>query len=175
MTRLENLENRILKILEKSGEPVTGQQLAEMLGVARQTVVQHVALLRSRGYEIISTPRGYIMGRSPKGFRRLIAVKHGMKDIREELTIIVQNGGRVVDVIVEHPVYGEIRGNLNISTMDDVERFIASMKSSEAVPLLTLSKGIHLHTIEANDEETLDRIVQALEKKGILLGREEKG
>ena len=174
MTRMEELEDMILKILEESSGPITGQELADRLGVTRQTIVQHIALLRSRGHEIVSTPRGYIMSRSSKGFRRLIAVKHGMEDIREELTTIVKNGGRILDVIVEHPLYGEIRGNLNISTMDDVEKFIASMEASEAVPLLTLSRGIHLHTIEADDRETLEKVVKALEEKDILLGKEER-
>lgn len=167
-SREERLK-KIVEILEKSKEPVSGTTLAEELGVSRQIVVQDIAYLRSKGYNIQSTPRGYVMFEKRKGVRKLVAVKHGVEDIAEELMTVVRKGGRVVDVIVEHPVYGEIRGMIDVSNEDEVLKFLNLMRASKTEPLLVLSGGVHLHTIEAPDEGTLDEIVEELRKKGFLI------
>jgi transcriptional regulator of NAD metabolism len=158
----------ILKLLEEN-VPVSGSMLASKLGVTRQIIVQDIAVLKSRGYDIISTARGYILNRQIPKFVRLIAVKHGKEDIRRELEIIVENGGEVLDVVVEHPVYGEIKGYLNIKTLDDVKAFITAMETSKAEPLLTLSHGIHLHHIGSDSNEKLDIIENKLKEAGFLL------
>ena len=160
---------KIIKILSESKNSISGSTLAKALGVTRQVIVQDVAILKSRNLDIVSTARGYILNDKMPKFRRLIAVKHTKEMIRKELMCIVENGGEVLDVRIEHPLYGEIRGNLNIKTADDVEVFISAMESSNAVPLLTLSNGVHLHTIGANSKETLDKIENALKNIGILI------
>ena len=35
-----------------------------------------------------------------------LAVKHGTDVIKDELETIVDYGGKILDVIIEHPVYG---------------------------------------------------------------------
>ena len=35
----------------------------------------------------------------------------------EELEIVVKYGGIIEDVIIDHPLYGEIRGNLMIKNL----------------------------------------------------------
>lgn len=158
----------ILKLLEEN-TPISGTTLATKLGVTRQVIVQDIAILKSRGYNIISTARGYVLNRQIPSFIRLIAVKHDKEQIRQELEIIVKNGGEVLDVIVEHPVYGEIKGHLNIKSLDDVRAFITAMETSKAEPLLTLSHGIHLHHIGADSEEKLDSIENKLKEMGFIL------
>ncbi|MCD6253854.1 MAG: transcription repressor NadR [Thermotogae bacterium] len=174
----EEILRSILDNLRESREPVTGTELAQRVGASRQTIVQYIAILKSRGYDIWSTPRGYVLNESSQGIRKLVAVKHDVEQIREELETVVQHGGKVLDVMVEHPVYGEIRGNLNVSSSDDIERFMALLKSSNAEPLLVLSKGVHIHTIEAPDEATMKKVLEALRTKGLLLehhlGKEEE-
>ena len=51
----------ILKILRASESPVPGTELARMLDVSRQVIVQDMALLRTGGAEIVSTHRGYVV------------------------------------------------------------------------------------------------------------------
>ena len=70
-------------------------------------------------------------------------------------------GGTVIDVTVEHPLYGEITGNLQCRTLADVEQFVEKMQAANAEPLLVLTDGLHLHTIAAPDEETMVRIIAA--------------
>ncbi|MGB9614968.1 MAG: HTH domain-containing protein, partial [Fervidobacterium sp.] len=92
----------IVEILKKSKSPVKGKDLSQMLGVSRQIIVSDIAQLREEGYRIVSTRDGYLLDTGGK-IRRTIAVKHSSEEIYDELKTIVENGGKVVDVIVEHP------------------------------------------------------------------------
>ena len=72
-------------------------------------------------------------------------------------------------MIVEHPLYGEIKGNLHIYSRYDVSKFMSAVKDHDVTPLSLLTDGVHLHTITEPDEETLERIKEALDEKNILL------
>ncbi|UMZ74842.1 transcription repressor NadR [Natranaerofaba carboxydovora] len=167
-------QNRREKILEHlSGKtPITGSKLGDMLGVSRQVIVQDIAILRAGGHEIISTPQGYLLKSDEEKTKELkftIASKHDREGIRDELTTIVDLGGKVIDVIVEHPIYGEISGYLMIGSRRDVEEFLSNLSKSKAEPLSYLTGGVHLHTIEVSKEEIAEEIKNALKNKGFLI------
>ena len=156
---------RIIDILLSSKEPISGTALAKELGVSRQVIVQDMALLRASDKNILSTNRGYMIFSSLLSYnthKRCIRVKHSDKLIRNEMEIIVENGGKMLDTIVEHEIYGQISVDLIIETMDDIDKFLA--KKPEQKTLLSLTGGVHYHTIEAADEKTLDKIEQELSK-----------
>jgi len=158
----------IMNLLEGSSVPVKGQFLADETGVSRQMIVKDIDELRKNGSSIVATTRGYLLGKR-RTFRMVVSVKHE-EEIYDELWEIIKAGGHVVDVSVIHAVYGELKGKLDLSTIDDLNRFIAALKASNAVPLLSLSKdGVHLHTIEADSHESLERIRSILKRKGYLL------
>ncbi len=167
--RKEERRKKIILQLSKSDSELSGEKLAESFKVTRQVIVQDIAVLRSMGYPIISMARGYMLAKDESGIKKVVAVKHDKDRIREELTTIVENGGRVVNVIVEHPIYGEITGNIDVRTHDDIEKFLGMLETASAVPLLSLSNGVHLHTIQAKDKETMQRIIDALEEKKFIL------
>jgi len=162
----------ILRLLKSRGACIKGVELAETFGVSRQVIVQDIAVLRASGADIIATPSGYFMA-APKAdvsVRKTIVTKHsGAGAMEDELLTIVDNGGKVIDVIVEHPVYGEIRGNLMISTRYDVEQFMKKIREDNAAPLSKLTDGVHLHTLEVPDEKTYLRILEQLESKSYLI------
>ena len=161
---------KILELLSQSQKELSGKYLASRFNVTRQVIVQDISILKSQGYNITSTTRGYLLNeKERKGVKKVVAVKHFVGRIREELQCVVENGGEVIDVIVEHPLYGEIRGNIAVKTMDDVEKFMSAFKTSNATPLLSLSNGVHLHTIMAEDEETMEKVLEALDKNHFLL------
>jgi uncharacterized protein len=83
--------------------------------------------------------------------------------------VMVDHGLRVVDVIVEHPVYGELRGSLMMASRADVREFAGRVESGEVALLSELSGGVHLHTVEAPSQERLDRARQALRERGFLV------
>lgn len=165
--RSEQRRQKILSILSEAETAVSASSLAEQLSVSRQIIVGDVALLRSGGAEILATPRGYVVGKAPHGLIRQIAVQHSVQEMEEELNAIVDNGCTVLDVIVEHPVYGQITGPLQISNRYEVEQFIERCADTE--PLSRLTDGIHLHTISCPDEESFLRVCRMLEKLGVLL------
>lgn len=169
----QNRRQAILEILEGSLKPVKGNKLSDLLGVSRQVIVQDIALLRAEGVEIIATPQGYLLikniSNAPEKLFRIFACRHDYQGMEKELNIIVALGGKVVDVIVEHPIYGELKGNLMLETIADVELFLENIGKSGAGPLSVLTKGIHLHTIEAPSQVILDKIQQELKSVGILL------
>lgn len=169
MTRDER-RKEILKMLSSSQVELSGKYLASKFGVTRQIVVQDIAVLKSEGCKITSTTRGYLLNeKERKGVIKVIAVQHSEKRIKEELECIVENGGEVLDVIVEHPLYGELKGNIAVKTLDDVEKFMGAFKTSNATPLLSLSNGVHLHTIAAKNEKTMEKIFKSLEEKHFIL------
>lgn len=156
----------IIEAIRTSETPVSASALARKLHVSRQIIVGDIALIRASGTQIIATPRGYVWERSNAGSERKIAVMHAPQQMREELYTIVDQGAEVVDVIVEHPTYGQLVGQLQLSSRYDVDQFIDRMQGNE--PLSQLTHGVHLHTIRCRDAAVFDRVENALRKKGLL-------
>ncbi len=166
---MEYLEKKVLEALEEAyPKPIKGEALAQKLKVSRQSIVKMVAILRSRGKKIIATPKGYVLDKGEK-FEEIIAVKHNEDEMEEEISIIINEECVLLNVIVEHPVYGEIKGNLDIRTKADLTKFLTKMKSFGAKPLLTLSDGVHLHTIRCNKRERIEKVKKLLKQRGFLL------
>jgi transcriptional regulator of NAD metabolism len=161
--RRENL----IKILKDKAEPISGSELASLLGVSRQVIVQDIALLRASDVNIFSTTKGYLIYPAdyPK-IKRVFKVKHTTEQIEDELCTIVDNGGKILDVLVKHEIYGEIATELLIRNRQDVYDFVKKVKEKKIVPLKELTAGVHQHTVEADSEATLDRIGIALKDKG---------
>lgn len=162
----------ILKTLNLSKKSVKGIDLSKKFKVSRQVIVQDIALLRARGENILATPQGYMVPnyyREDKIRETLVCTHDGYDEIEEELTIIVDLGGKIIDVIVEHPLYGEIKSPLEISSRLDVKGFIENIKRTNAEPLSSLTEGIHIHTIEVDNEESLKAIKKHLGEKQYLI------
>jgi len=169
---MEGSERRekLLEILENRKDPLSGTELSKQLGVSRQVIVQDIALLRAVNKNILSTTKGYILYYQEKQkVNRCFLVKHTTEQIEDELLTIVDHGGKVLDVIVSHEIYGEISTNLIISNRQDVFDFVEKVKTKKTVPLKELTDGVHLHTVEADTESILDQIEDALRKKNYLL------
>lgn len=160
----------ILKDLQNSNTYLKGSEIGSKYNVSRQVIVQDMSILKAEGNNIIATPQGYILNiLRESGIIKRIAVKHNNKNIDRELEIIVRNRGRVLDVTVEHNIYGDITGKLNIQSMGEVKEFIKKIKEEPEKLLLNLTGGIHNHRIEVSDEEDYKNILKELEKEKILI------
>ncbi len=159
----------ILQRLSNAAAPLSGLALGQELGVSRQVIVGDVALLRSAGETIMATPRGYLFGREHDGIVHQIAVKHTSDETEAELNAIVDQGCTVKDVIVEHPLYGQLTGSLQLSSRYDVSQFISRCREADAKPLSELTGGIHLHTVSCPDEASFARVLDDLKKLSFLL------
>lgn len=162
---------RLLEKLEQAKGPLTGTYLAKELKVSRQVIVGDFAILRAAGTAIYATPQGYLLPKedSPKTMRVTIACKHGRENLEEELAIIIDNGGKVLDVVVEHPLYGELTANLMLASRRDLAEFLYKVDACKAEQLASITGGVHLHTVEVRDEAMLTRIEEELKIKGILM------
>ncbi|MEG2166003.1 MAG: transcription repressor NadR [Ruthenibacterium sp.] len=161
---------QIQKILTDATQPLSASALAQTLGVSRQLVVGDVALLRAGGVPIVATPRGY-MTEHPKedGILCTVACRHTAAQIADELYTMVDCGCRVVDVIVEHPVYGQLLGQLQISSRYDADLFCKALAENAAEPLCRLTGDIHLHTVSCPTPEHQVRMLAALDAKQYLV------
>ena len=168
----EKRRQEILEYIRRSPEPVSGTKLAQRFQVSRQVIVQDIALLRADNKEIMSTYKGYILHSPEMDGRecmRVMRVNHNTEDTLDELQTIVDYGGRVLDVSVEHGLYGHITVDLIINNRLDASEFVAQMEQSHDQPLKALTGGCHYHTVAAVGERNLDLIEEALDKKGYLM------
>lgn len=159
----------VARVLEEAAGPVSAASLARQFSVSRQIIVGDIALLRAGGAGILATPRGYVLERRQEGAVHTVACIHTPEQMEAELTAIVDAGGEVVDVIVEHPVYGQLTGILGVSSRYDVKEFVRRVETDGARPLSDLTGGIHLHTIRCRDEKSFQRVQKALANEGFLL------
>lgn len=168
--KADERRNGIIKILIREKGAIKGTTLAETFNVTRQIIVKDIAILRAKGTNIIATPDGYMVNDdSSNRVKSIIAVNHNDEDVIKELEIVVKYGGIIEDVIVEHPLYGEIKGILMIKNLNDLNKFKNSLKQINAKPLSILTNGVHLHTISADSVENMDLIKEELKKNGFIL------
>ena len=177
MSAAQARRQAVAQALEEAVGPVSAAALAERFSVSRQIIVGDVALLRAGGTDILATPRGYLLGGRGGGVERTVAcvhapqaaVQHRPEEMERELNAIVDAGGEVVDVIVEHPVYGQLTGLLGVRSRYDVAEFVRRVEEHGARPLSALTGGIHLHTVRCPDEKTFRRVRKSLEAENFLL------
>lgn len=159
----------ILKMLSVANKPLSGVAIGKAFGISRQIVVQDVALLRAEGEDVLATARGYILNKEAGNLAvRMISVKHTEDQLQDELNTIVDNGGRVKNVIISHSIYGDVVGDLMLKNRRDVKLFVERVQTCGATPLSALTEGVHIHTIEAGTEEELDIIEEELKMKGYI-------
>jgi transcriptional regulator of NAD metabolism len=160
----------IRRSLLESDAPVSAGAFARRLGVSRQIIVGDVALLRAAGAPIEATPRGYVIQKETgrAGVVKTIACRHGKDGITREMYAVVDNGCGMLDVTVEHAVYGQISGQLHAFSRYDVDSFVKKLAKSGSLPLCDLTGGVHLHTILCPDEAAYRRVLEKLKEEKIL-------
>ena len=156
----DSRRDKIIEMLNQAPEPLSGAALAKQLKVSRQVIVQDIALLRAYDKNILSTNKGYILYQpeTKAVYKRTVSVMHTDGQMQDEMYTIVDCGAHVLDVVVEHEVYGQITADLFLRSRTDVDEFIEKIAKSKAQPLKTLTNGAHFHTVEADSEDVLARV-----------------
>ena len=158
----------MIEIIQNSEKPVSGTALAKQFAVSRQVIVQDIALIRAAGYEVLSTHRGYLLGQK-NSVTRIFKVSHTDEEIADELNLIVDLGGKVLDVQINHKVYGRMKADLGIHSRKQVQDFIEEIRSGKSSPLKNITSNYHYHTVEADSEDVLDLRGKELNKRGYLV------
>lgn len=162
----------LLKLLQMDIKPMSAGNIAEHFEVSRQIIVGDVALLRAAGHDIVATQSGYILNKRDAdggdADTYILACRHDKVALEAELYTIVDNGGIIVNVSVDHPLYGTILQPLDIRSRYDADAFLKKVTVSGGLLLCSLTDGAHLHTIRCADPEAYRRILAGLREKGIL-------
>ncbi|MBE6062475.1 MAG: transcription repressor NadR [Clostridium butyricum] len=159
----------IVKLLNENNKPLKGTIIAHKYGVTRQIIVKDIAILRATGHDIIATPDGYMINRKDKNVKAIIAVIHTEEEMFEEMSSVIKYGGTIEDVIVEHPLYGEIRGMLMIRNLNELNKFMTKYGDQKAKLLSVLTNGVHLHTISADSQKNLELIINELKDRSFIV------
>ena len=168
----ENRREQMLQMLQKQSAPLSGTALAKHFCVSRQVIVQDIALMRAENHQIVSTHKGYVyrtqahQNTQPK---RVFCVKHSTEQVLDEFLTVLELGGKILDVAVEHELYGQIRVDLLIESVPDAQEFVARMYTCKDNPLKVLTDDCHYHTVAAPSEKLLDLIQSELQSKGYLI------
>ena len=162
---------KIRQMLLDAHQPLSGTALAGALHVSRQVIVQDIALMRAEHLPILSTNKGYLLG--PDAVRssqpkRVFFVRHATDQVLEEFMTVIDLGGRILDVAVEHELYGPIRADLLIENRQDAQDFVDRLKNCRDNPLKVLTDDCHFHTVAAPSEKLLDLIESELRSRGFL-------
>ncbi len=167
----EQRRTEIRRMLQQAQQPLTGTALAKALHVSRQVIVQDIALMRAEHLPILSTNKGYTLGpdavrmQQPK---RVFFVRHTTDRVMEEFMAVIDLGGRILDVSVEHDLYGPIRADLLIENAQDAADFVELLEKCRDNPLKVLTDDCHFHTVTAPSEKLLDLIEAELRSRGFL-------
>lgn len=164
---------KIMQQLQQTSKPLSATAIAAQFSVSRQIIVGDIALLRAAGIAITATPRGYVLERPSKQdyLETSIVCEHGDDRLAEELYTVVDLGGALIDVTVEHSIYGQICAPLHIFSRFDADAFLHKLQTEQARPLCDLTGGIHLHRLRCPNEQVQARILTALQEKGLLLSK----
>jgi uncharacterized protein len=161
----------LLSQLKNAKQPLTGTDLAKHTNVSRQVIVNDMNLLKARNEPIVATSQGYLYMQNMQQarFERKIVCMHTSEQAKEELFILVDCGVTVENVIVEHPVYGEITASIMVSNRLEVEQFVKRVNETKAHYLSALTNGTHLHLISAISEDNLNLAEAKLREHGFLV------
>ena len=158
---------KIIQMMSESEKAISGKELAKTFEVSRQVIGQDIALLRAQNHEIVSTNQGYLLS-GEKKISRVFKVIHNDREVEEELSLIVDYGGRVEDVFVYHKVYGIVRADLCIASRNDIKEFLEDLKNGHSTLLKNITSDYHYHTVSAPSEKLLDLIQERLQERGFL-------
>ena len=166
--KAEKRREEILSFIGNAENPIPASVLAERFAVSRQVIVQYIAIIRANGYDVTATNRGYVLNSKIQA-TRVFKCRHSFEEIVDEGALIIEAGGKVEDVFVNHRVYGRISSRLDLINRTHVEELYRSLVSGASKPLMSVTDGYHYHTVSAEDEATLDGIERALRERGFLI------
>ena len=168
--RARERREELVRLLRTAREPIVGAELARRVGVSRQMLTHDLTLLRLSGVDIMATRYGYMLRTpEPVQHRDVLQVQHDRGGMVEEMTILVDLGIRILDIGIDHPVYGPLRADLGISSRHDVGELVAHLEQTGAAPLCEITGGRHSHPVEAPRLDLLAKAREQLREHGYLM------
>ena len=85
----EKRREEILSLIGNTDNPIPANVLKERFKVSRQVIVQDIAVLRAGGFDITSTNRGYVLGRTARA-SRVFKCRHSFDEIVDEGVLVIE-------------------------------------------------------------------------------------
>ncbi len=166
----EDRRQAITNYLINSSNPISGSELAKKFQVSRQVIVQDIALLRSANKNILSTNRGYLIPNiSGQRAQRVFKCCHTDEQTEDELTCIVDQGGIIENVFVNHKIYGRIQADMHICSRRDIRDFMDGIHNGKSNLLKNITSDYHYHCVSAENDKILDAIEEELIHRNYLI------
>lgn len=159
---------QLAALLTGASGALSGSALAKELGVSRQVIVGDIAVLRGEGFNIISTTKGYVLADSLV-CSRVLKLQHSDEDVKTELETVINAGGSVKNVFVNHKMYGRLSAPMNIATHRQIADYLDDIRYGKSAPLKNVTSGYHYHTVLAESEAVLDEIEKQLRQLGFVV------
>jgi transcriptional regulator of NAD metabolism len=168
--RARERREELVRLLRTAREPIVGAELARQVGVSRQMLTHDLTLLRLSGVDIMATRYGYML-RTPEPVRHrdVLHLQYDRDGMVDEMTILVDLGIHILDISVEHPVYGPLRADLCIASRHDVAELVERLEQTGAAPLFEITGGRHSQTVEAPRLDLLAKAREQLRDRGYLV------
>ncbi|MGN1235211.1 MAG: 3H domain-containing protein, partial [Christensenellaceae bacterium] len=99
--------------------------------------------------------------------QKVFKLFHEESQVEDELSRIVEAGGRVESLLVYHRVYGKIEVPLLIENRTHIADYIHAL-SGNSRPLAAVTGGYHYHLVTADSAQTIERVEAALKEGGYL-------
>ena len=103
---------------------------------------------------------------------RVFKVNHTDEQLEEELYSIIDLGGTVVNVMVNHRVYGHMEAELRINSRRKSRSIYGRISGGKSESAEKYHFNYHYHKVAADSEETLDLIEGGTAAKTFFLYRE---
>ncbi len=105
-----------------------------------------------------------------------ITMMHNVSNIKKEAEIILKHGCTLENIEYHLPEFKEpLERKIGISKIEELNRFMSSLerdssRKSSLDKIYESVSGIHSHWISGPDKESLKKVIDELEKEGLLLG-----
>jgi uncharacterized protein len=145
--------------------------------LVKQAIEHHIPVIYNQ--EIKETKKRMLT--LIKEICRELMFRHSVDQMDQETSIILDKyGGRMVDVTYFLPGFGEpLKRNVNVYDPKEAKRFLTHLKENpkrkkNLEVLYQLSQNVHSHKICAPDEESLEKMINDLNSKGLIYQEEIK-
>ena len=88
---------------------------------------------------------------------------------RDEMNIVVDNGGMIVSITLVPDFCGPIQAFLNLKNRRDVNQYLENFRKYNIPLIATLSQGVHTLSVAADSQEELEAIRDGLAEGGFLV------
>ena len=124
------------RIAQKAGRTHQRQSIGRTIWCDSSGHRKGYGMIKAGGLPLLATAKGYLLQKETDGLcRREIRVCHNREQIGDEMRLIVDLGGYILNTHVDHPIYGSVGESLRIKSRRDIQNFLTKTMGYITIPL----------------------------------------